>query len=95
MTLWTLGPTVGPAIGPIGASLSLSLSLSLSPPLSWCHHPNEVIVGGYLTQAAGWRWNFWVLSIAVRNALHSFLSFYLSLPFSRLFTFVPCLYHRF
>jgi predicted MFS family arabinose efflux permease len=28
------------------------------------------LAGGYLTQAKGWRWTFWVLAMAVRVDSH-------------------------
>lgn len=34
------------------------------------------IAGGYLTEAAGWRWTFWVLAIAVSLLLFCFVLFY-------------------
>jgi MFS family permease len=58
LAAWALGPLLGPVIGPVGKFNDFPLgSKSI---LTIC------VAGGYLTQAKGWRWTFWVLAIAVR-----------------------------
>jgi MFS family permease len=54
MAAWAIGPLIGPVIGPVGESCS-SLGLQQL----------TVAAGGYLTQAKGWRWTFWVIAMAV------------------------------
>jgi MFS family permease len=60
MAAWVVGPLVGPVIGPVGESVFLTR-------VGGVDLLNRLLAGGFLTQAKGWRWTFWVLSIAVRE----------------------------
>lgn len=76
LAAWALGPLLGPVAGPVG---QLPPFYSYSPV---CVLTN-VIAGGYLTQAKGWRWTFWVLALAVSRLT--------LLPYHRLFYSYSCL----
>lgn len=61
MAIWATGPLLGPTVG--------MLSSRTRPPVS---HYNYLIcllsgplIGAYLSQAKGWRWDFWFLAILV------------------------------
>lgn len=57
MSAWVLGPVLGPVIGPLGVSQMSILSLH--------HSVLTPSAGGYLAEAKGWRWTFWVLAMGV------------------------------
>lgn len=57
MAAWALGPLIGPVIGPVGKFRYPSPKAR--------RIVNLELAGGYLTQAKGWRWTFWVLAMAV------------------------------
>lgn len=67
MAAWLLGPLLGPSIGPLGM-LTSEYSALADLLTKAC-----TVAGGYLTMAKGWRWNFWVLSIAVSIPLSNYL----------------------
>lgn len=56
MAAWALGPLIGPVVGPVGMFISH---------LDHGAAANHSVAGGYLAQAKGWRWTFWVLAMAV------------------------------
>lgn len=62
MAAWALGPLLGPVVGPVGSSFFFFPSSTFA--LQNCIL-TRIVAGGYLTQAKGWRWTFWVLAIAV------------------------------
>ncbi len=72
MASWLLGPLLGPSLGPLGTFAS-DYSALADLLTGVC-----TVAGGYLTMAKGWRWNFWVLSIAVRMPPSNFLAFLLT-----------------
>ena len=57
MAAWVFGPLLGPVIGPIGKTFCIADGRATLT--------QGFVAGGYLTQAKGWRWSFWVLTIAV------------------------------
>jgi MFS family permease len=64
MSVWIFGPLCGPAIGPVRkfevlCDMSILMSLTKSP------------VGGYLSEAMGWRWSLWLVVILVSPKLRS------------------------
>lgn len=62
MAAWALGPLIGPVIGPVGMLGTRSVSSKMKT--------DSKIAGGYLAQAKGWRWTFWVLAMAVSATRH-------------------------
>jgi MFS family permease len=62
MAVWMVGPSKYPSSIKYRRFPNKYL-LAIGP----CVGP---IVGGFLTVAKGWRWNFWFVAICVRDALY-------------------------
>jgi MFS family permease len=76
MSAWVLGPVLGPVIGPVGA-----YHIRFENPFCYkfCVYVCACVLadtnkkaGGYMAQAKGWRWTFWVLAMAVSPLLFCF-----------------------
>jgi MFS family permease len=63
-----LGVLLGPVAGPVGKQFVL-----LESRLVFVDSVPLLLAGGYLSQAKGWRWSFWILAMAVSTFYFPFL----------------------
>lgn len=89
MSAWVLGPVLGPVVGPLGVYQVFTCQSLFR--FTFFQFPcllelfstsfRSVLTaqaGGYLAQAKGWRWTFWVLAMAVSLSCRVFWNFSLT-----------------